>query len=108
MKGKGWKALIPVIKMSLYILYFLIKYINKYDIIMISSIKILPIPVILISLLICKKCVVKIESPIELWENVFMDNMKKMGVKIFNFTKTFSCTKKFYLKKDRLFYCYFF
>ena len=103
LKGKGWKALIPVIKMSLYILYFLIKYINKYDIIMISSIKILPIPVILISLLIRKKCVVKIESPIELWENVFMDNMKKMGLKSSILLKLFRAQRNFILKRTDYF-----
>ena len=79
-KGKGWKAVVPILRMLITVFYLLIKYNKKYNIILVSGIKFLSIPAILVSLFFRKKSVIKIESPIELWEDISGESMEKMGL----------------------------
>lgn len=79
-KGKGWRALVPILQMLMHVLHLLIKFRKEYNIVLVSGVRVLTIPAIFINFLFHKKCVVRIESPIELWEDISGESKKKMGL----------------------------
>jgi glycosyltransferase involved in cell wall biosynthesis len=78
LKGIGWKALVPILNLILRTFYLLLRNVRCYDIVLVSGWKILSIPAVLVSRACGKKCVIKIDSPMELWEDISTDSLKKM------------------------------
>jgi glycosyltransferase involved in cell wall biosynthesis len=78
-KGQGWKALFPVVLIILKTLFLLIKYSGQYDILLVSSLKVLSIPAIIMKYLFGKKCIIMVNSPSELQEDIISDeSLKRM------------------------------
>ena len=84
MKGKGWRALAPILFFLTRVLYLLVRNIYKYDIIVVFGVKILPIPALLMSFLFRKKCVIRAESPMDLCEDISVESLRKMNLSRFS------------------------
>ena len=80
LKGKGWKAVLPLMRLLTLIPILLIRYIKRYDIIFVSGVKILSIPAILMSIAFGKISVIRIESPSELYEDISSDSLRRMKI----------------------------
>lgn len=80
LKGKGWKAIFPILLILITMSWILLKSMNRYDIIFVSGLKILSIPAIAAKLLLRKKCVIRIASPIEIWEPISYESLNKMKI----------------------------
>lgn len=82
LKGKVWKALafIPLIYVKTF--YLLIRYLNRYDMIVVSGSKIFSIPAMLVSIFGQKKCIIKAESPMELWEDIPTESLRRMNLSL--------------------------
>lgn len=80
LKGKGWKALGPLLRLLTIMPLLLIKFRNRYDVIMVSGIKILSIPAVLMSIAFGKISIIKIESPSELHEEICAQSLKRMNL----------------------------
>jgi glycosyltransferase involved in cell wall biosynthesis len=80
LKGKGWRALGPILFLYINVTHSLTKYLRFYDIILVSGIKVLSMPAVMISRLSGKKCIIKIDSPAELLEDISSISLNKMGI----------------------------
>lgn len=80
LKGEGWKALGALLSFLARILFLLARNARRYDTVLVSGIKVIPIPAVLASLVLRKRCVVRVESPMELWEEISAESLQKMGV----------------------------
>jgi len=80
LKGKGWNAVLPLMRLLTLIPILLIRYIKRYDIIFVSGVKILSIPAILMSIGFGKTSVIRIESPSELYEDISSDSLRRMKI----------------------------
>jgi glycosyltransferase involved in cell wall biosynthesis len=78
-KGKAWKAIGPLLLFIIRIVRLLWKDRDRYDIILSSGLKILPIPAVLVSWLLRKKCIVKVESSMELLEDISPESLRRMS-----------------------------
>jgi glycosyltransferase involved in cell wall biosynthesis len=78
LKGKGWQALGPMLLFMLRVFFVLLRIAPRYDIIMVSGINLLPTPAVLVSAIANKKCLVKIESPVELGEAISAKSLDRM------------------------------
>lgn len=77
-KGKGWNAVVPLIRLLIVAPCLLVRYIRRYDIVMVSGVKILSLPAVLMSMAFRKISIVKIESPSELYEDVSVESLRRM------------------------------
>lgn len=84
MKGKGWRALAPILFFLIRVLYLLIRNIYKYDIIVVFGVKILPIPALLMRFLFRKKCIIRAESPMDLREDISAESLRRMNLSRFS------------------------
>lgn len=80
LRGRGWKALGPILLFLARVSYLLLKNVGRYDVIMLSGLKVLPIPAVLVSMVARKKCLIRVESPIELQEEVTTESLRKMNL----------------------------
>jgi glycosyltransferase involved in cell wall biosynthesis len=80
LKGLGWRALGPVLAMEGRVLYWLVRHANRYDLIMVHGIKVLSIPTVLLSMIRFKTCIIKIDSPYELTEEISTESLRKMRI----------------------------
>jgi len=73
LKGQGWKA--PGKNAAVFARAFtlLVRFAPRYDVILVSGFRLFSIPAILVSKLGRKRCVLKLESPANLWEGVPLD-----------------------------------
>lgn len=78
LKGKGWKAVGPLLRLLTIMPLLLIRFRNRYDVIMVSGIRILSIPAVLMSIAFGKISIIKIESPSELHEEISAQSLKRM------------------------------
>jgi len=78
LKGIGWKALLPILNLTIRTFYLLLRNIHQYDVVLVSGWKILSIPAVVVGRICGKKCIIKIDSPMELWEDISTDSLKKM------------------------------
>jgi glycosyltransferase involved in cell wall biosynthesis len=79
LKGRGWKALFPILKLMLKMFYILTINVNKYDILMVVSLKVLSIPAVITKTIFRKKCIIAVISPSELQEDILSDaSLEKM------------------------------
>lgn len=80
LKGKGWKAVGPLLQLLTIMPLLLIRFRNRYDVIMVSGIRILSIPAVLMSIAFGKISIIKIESPSELHQEISTESLKKMNL----------------------------
>lgn len=80
LKGKGWRAVGPLVFLLGRVTWLLVKNARRYDVLLVSGVRILSIPAVLVSRMFRKKCIVKSESPIELQEVVSTTSLQKMNM----------------------------
>ncbi|MGH8218214.1 MAG: glycosyltransferase family 4 protein [Steroidobacteraceae bacterium] len=79
LKGAGWRAL-PALAFYLARLTFLLtSEARRYDIIVVSSMKIMPLVAVPICRLLRKRCIVRLESPFELVQPIAAESLSSMG-----------------------------
>lgn len=79
LKGAGWRAIGPLIIFWVKLFYLLVKESSRYDIVMTCGLKVLPIPAVLACTLAKKKCIIRVESSMELLEDISAESLGKMG-----------------------------
>jgi glycosyltransferase involved in cell wall biosynthesis len=79
LKGHGWKAVFPLIRYLVNLASLLIRERRRYDIIVVSSIKIMPLVVVPLCRLLGKSCILRAESIFELSEAISAESLSSMG-----------------------------
>jgi glycosyltransferase involved in cell wall biosynthesis len=79
LKGKGFGAVLPVLGFMARLVWILIKDAPRYDVVVVSGAKIMPLVVIPLCTLLRKKCVLRVESYFELHETISTESMRTMG-----------------------------
>jgi glycosyltransferase involved in cell wall biosynthesis len=79
LKGKGFGAILPVLGFMVRLAWILIKDASRYDVVVVSGAKIMPLVVIPLCALLRKKCVLRVESYFELHETISTESMRTMG-----------------------------
>jgi glycosyltransferase involved in cell wall biosynthesis len=79
LKGKGFGAILPVLGFLIRLTWILLRDASRYDIVLVSGAKIMPLVVIPLCALLRKKCVVRVESYFELHETISTESMRTMG-----------------------------
>jgi glycosyltransferase involved in cell wall biosynthesis len=79
LKGKGFAALLPVLGFLARLVWILLKDASRYDIVVVSGAKIMPLVVVPLCALLRKKCVIRAESYFELHETISTESMRTMG-----------------------------
>jgi len=78
-KGKGWKAVGPMLLFLARVFYLLVKNARHYDIIVVCGSRILPYPVKLASTILGKKWILRFLSPTELTEEITPQSLDRMN-----------------------------
>ncbi len=81
LKGKGFGAIVPVMGFLIRLMWILIKDARRYDVLLVSGAKIMPLVVIPLCALLGKKCVIRAESYFELHETISTESMRTMGAR---------------------------
>lgn len=79
LKGKGFRAILPVLGFMARLLWILSKDAARYDVVLVSGAKIMPLVVIPLCAVLRKKCVLRVESYFELHETISTESMRTMG-----------------------------
>jgi glycosyltransferase involved in cell wall biosynthesis len=89
LKGKGFAALFPVLIFLAKLIWILFKDAFRYDVVIVSGAKIMPVVVVPVCALLRKKCIIRAESYFELHETISTESMRTMGSRagklVFNF-----------------------
>jgi glycosyltransferase involved in cell wall biosynthesis len=78
LKGAGWKALWPILMLLARTLIVLIRERNQFDVLLVSGLKTYAIPATLACWILRKSCIIKIEVPTDLWEDISSESLKRM------------------------------
>jgi glycosyltransferase involved in cell wall biosynthesis len=79
LKGKAWRAVLPILGYLLRLLVVLLKEFRSYDVIIVSGAKLMPMIVVPVCHLTRRKCIVRVESFFELKEAVSAESVRSMG-----------------------------
>jgi glycosyltransferase involved in cell wall biosynthesis len=79
LKGKAWRAVLPILGYLLRLTMLLLKESRRYDIVIVSGAKLMPMIVVPVCHLMGKKCIVRVESFFELKEAVSAESLRGMG-----------------------------
>lgn len=79
-KGRGWRSLGPMAVLPPAILLWLLGHRGRYDVVMAHGLKVLFLPAVLTSLIGSRPCVIKVESSIELEEEISAESLRRMGL----------------------------
>jgi len=79
-RGKGWKAVFPLLLLLGKITYRLIRDARRYDVVLVSGFNITPFAAIVASFFTRKPVVVRPESPLELSNGIGPESREKMGL----------------------------
>ena len=79
LKGAGWRAIGPLLLFLVQLFYLLVKKRSQYDIILTCGVKVLPIPAVFACAIGKKKCIIRVESSMELLEDISAESLGKMG-----------------------------
>jgi glycosyltransferase involved in cell wall biosynthesis len=79
LKGKAWRAVLPILGYLLHLFLVLVKESRRYDIVIVSGAKLMPMIVVPACYLMRKKCIVRVESFFELKEAVSSESLRDMG-----------------------------
>lgn len=80
LKGSGWRALVPIAGYMGVVLAWLVRHFRSYDAVLAQGVKVLFLPATTVNWLRLRPCVIKIDSPIELWEEISSESLRKMGL----------------------------
>jgi len=80
LKGTGWRAVAPLLGFIASVLAWLVRNMGRYDAVLAQGVKVLFLPASTITWLRLRPCIVKIDSPIELWEEVSAESLRRMGL----------------------------
>jgi glycosyltransferase involved in cell wall biosynthesis len=79
LKGKGWRAVFPILSYLTRLGAVLLKETRQYDFVIVSGVKVMPMIVVPICLVAGKKCILRVESFFELQEAVSSESLKEMS-----------------------------
>lgn len=79
-KGRGWRSLGPMALLPPAMLLWLLGHRGRYDVVVAHGLKVLFLPAVLTSLIASRPCVIKVESPIELEEEISAESLRRMGL----------------------------
>lgn len=79
-RGTGWKALGPMLLLFFRVFFILLINARKYDVMLISGLKTLPIPCLLANILIRKITILRAESPSDLGEDICPASLSRMNI----------------------------
>ena len=79
LKGKGWRALLPILGYLTRLAAVLLKEAGRYDIVVVSGAKVMPMIVVPVCLLRRKPCILRVESFFELQEAVSSESLRDMS-----------------------------
>jgi glycosyltransferase involved in cell wall biosynthesis len=79
LKGKGFAAIVPVLSFMARLTWILLTQARRYDVVLVSGAKIMPLVVIPLCALLRKKCVLRVESYFELHETISTESLRTMG-----------------------------
>jgi glycosyltransferase involved in cell wall biosynthesis len=78
LKGKGWAAIFPVLSYLLRLFLLLLTEARRFDVVIVSGVKVMPLIVVPVCLLTGKKCILRAESFFELQETVSAESLRAM------------------------------
>jgi len=78
LKGKGWRAVAPLLSFVTIVLAWLVRHARSYDAVLAQGVKVLFLPAGAVGWLGLRPCIVKIDSPIELWEEISSESLRRM------------------------------
>lgn len=79
LKGKGWKAALPLVQFLARLALLLYRKRKSYDVVIVSSVKLMPLVVVPMTLLLGKKSLLRAESIFELKEPISAESLGSMG-----------------------------
>jgi glycosyltransferase involved in cell wall biosynthesis len=79
LKGKGWRAVWPLLCYLWRLLFLLLSDRKKFDVLIVSGVKIIPMVVVPLCLVTGKKCILRVESFFELHEAVSAESLQSMN-----------------------------
>ncbi|MFL6604126.1 MAG: glycosyltransferase family 4 protein [Steroidobacteraceae bacterium] len=79
MKGIGWRALPAVLSYLWRLALILLSESGRYDVVIVSGLKIIPLAAIPVCRLLGKRCIIRIESTFELAEPLSAESLRSMG-----------------------------
>jgi len=79
LKGTGWRALPTLLFYLLRVAFLLCIEWRRYDIVIVSSMKVIPLVAVPLCRLLGKRCIVRIESPAELTEPIASESLAGPG-----------------------------
>lgn len=79
LKGRGLGAVVPLLGYLFRLTWILVTQARRYDIVIVSGAKIMPLVVIPLCGILRKKCILRVESYFELHEPISTESMRTMG-----------------------------
>jgi len=79
LKGKGWRAAVPLVGFLLRLALMLIRDARRFDVVVMSGAKIMPLVVVPLCRVLGKRCIVRVESFFELHEAVSAESLRSMN-----------------------------
>lgn len=79
MKGIGWRALPAVLSYLWRLAFILLSESGRYDVVIVSGLKVIPLAAIPVCRLLGKRCIIRIESTFELAEPLSAESLRSMG-----------------------------
>ena len=79
LKGKAWRAVLPILGYLLRLTVLLLSESRRYEIVIVSGAKLMPMVVVPVCHLVRKKCIVRVESFFELKEAVSSESLRDMN-----------------------------
>jgi glycosyltransferase involved in cell wall biosynthesis len=78
LKGKGWSAFFPLMSYLTRLSLLLLSEVRRFDVVVVSGVKVMPLIVVPICLLTGRKCILRAESFFELQETVSAESLRVM------------------------------
>jgi glycosyltransferase involved in cell wall biosynthesis len=79
-KGAGWRAVIPTLQFLVALFAWLARHNRRYDVLLVQGIKGTLLPVMLISALLRKRYVIKIDAAFDVTQDIAPESLAKMGL----------------------------
>ena len=79
-RGKGWKAVLPTLGFHWRIFYFLVRYRNHYDVVLVTGFRLLAIPAILATRIARRPCSIRLEGIAEITEDISAQSLQRMSI----------------------------
>jgi len=79
LKGRGWRALGPILLLMARVGGWLLRHRREFDVVHIHGVKVLSFPAVWLSRLGILPCVIKVDSPMEIWEEISDESLRRMG-----------------------------